>query len=42
MIAFAILVALRMGAEETMMATQFGGEYAVYAARTKRLIPGVW
>jgi protein-S-isoprenylcysteine O-methyltransferase Ste14 len=41
-IAFAVLLALRVGAEERMMAEQFGGEYAAYSARTKRLIPGVW
>jgi protein-S-isoprenylcysteine O-methyltransferase Ste14 len=41
-IAFAVLLALRIGAEERMMAEQFGAEYAAYSARTKRLIPGVW
>jgi protein-S-isoprenylcysteine O-methyltransferase Ste14 len=41
-VAFAVLLALRIGAEERMMAQQFGGEYAAYSARTKRLIPGVW
>ena len=40
--AFAILFALRIGAEERMMAQQFGAEYVAYAARTKRLIPRVW
>ena len=34
-----ILFALRVGAEERMMAQQFGNEYAAYTARTKRLIP---
>ena len=42
LIAFAILLALRLHAEERMMIGQFGGEYRVYSARTKRLIPGVW
>jgi protein-S-isoprenylcysteine O-methyltransferase Ste14 len=42
LIAFAVLFALRIGAEERMMAEQFGAEYAAYAARTKRLIPRVW
>ena len=42
LIAFSVLIALRIGAEETMMAKQFGDEYAAYSARTKRLIPGVW
>jgi protein-S-isoprenylcysteine O-methyltransferase Ste14 len=40
--AFAVLLALRLGAEERMMAEQFGDEYAAYSARTKRLVPGVW
>ena len=42
LIAFAILLALRLPAEERMMVEEFGGEYAQYAARTNRLIPGVW
>src|SRR5712691_7013928 len=42
LVAFAILFALRVGAEEGMMAQQFGSEYAAYTARTKRLIPHVW
>ena len=42
LIAFAILFALRVGAEERMMVERFGAEYAAYIARTKRLIPGVW
>ena len=42
MIALALLVPLRLGAEEKMMAGQFGEEYAAYSARTKRLVPGVW
>jgi protein-S-isoprenylcysteine O-methyltransferase Ste14 len=42
LIAFAILLALRLRAEERMMDERFGGEYAAYSARTKRLIPGVW
>src|SRR6202165_1817651 len=33
-VAFAVLLALRMGAEERMMAQQCGGEYAAYSART--------
>ena len=41
-IAFAVLVALRVRAEERMMVQQFGDEYAAYAARTKRLVPRVW
>jgi protein-S-isoprenylcysteine O-methyltransferase Ste14 len=42
LIAFAILCALRVRAEERMMGDQFGDEYAAYSARTKRLIPGLW
>jgi protein-S-isoprenylcysteine O-methyltransferase Ste14 len=42
LIAFTILFALRLRAEERMMLEGFGAEYAAYSARTKRLIPGVW
>jgi protein-S-isoprenylcysteine O-methyltransferase Ste14 len=42
LVAFAILFTLRVHAEEQMMSDTFGDEYATYAARTKRLIPGVW
>jgi len=42
LIAFAVLFALRVRAEERMMVEQFGDEYATYADRTKRLVPGVW
>ena len=42
LIAFAILLALRVHAEERMMVREFGDDYALYSARTKRLIPGVW
>lgn len=41
-IAFGVLLALRVGAEERMMAQEFGAEYAAYSARTKRLVPGIW
>jgi len=41
-IAFAILFALRVRPEEEMMVDEFGDQYAAYAARTKRLVPGVW
>ena len=41
-VALTVLLALRIGAEERMMAQQFGIEYAAYTARTKRLIPHVW
>jgi protein-S-isoprenylcysteine O-methyltransferase Ste14 len=42
LIAFGILFTLRVHAEEQMMSDAFGDEYATYAARTKRLVPGVW
>jgi protein-S-isoprenylcysteine O-methyltransferase Ste14 len=42
LIAFAILFAFRVAAEERMMLERFGDEYAKYMARTKRLLPGVW
>ena len=41
-VAMALLIALRMGREERMMREQFGKDYEVYQATTKRLIPGVW
>ena len=42
LIAFALLFALRVRAEERMMMERFGAEYAAYSARTSRLVPGVW
>jgi len=42
LVALAILFTLRVHAEEQMMSDTFGDEYATYAARTKRLVPGVW
>ena len=42
LVAFGILFALRIGAEERMMLETFGDEYAAYRARTKRLVPGIW
>jgi protein-S-isoprenylcysteine O-methyltransferase Ste14 len=42
LVAFAVLFALRVRAEERMMLEQFGDEYTAYIARTKRLVPGVW
>jgi protein-S-isoprenylcysteine O-methyltransferase Ste14 len=42
LVAFTILFALRVHAEERMMTDVFGDEYTTYAARTKRLVPGVW
>jgi protein-S-isoprenylcysteine O-methyltransferase Ste14 len=37
-----LLVALRIGPEERMMREEFGAAWDAYAARTKRLLPGVW
>jgi protein-S-isoprenylcysteine O-methyltransferase Ste14 len=42
LVALAVLFALRIRAEESMMLEQFGDEYTAYMARTKRLVPGVW
>ena len=42
LVAFGILFVFRLRAEERMMLRQFGAEYESYAARTKRLVPGVW
>ena len=42
LVAFGILFALRIGAEERMMLETFGDEYAAYRASTKRLVPGIW
>lgn len=42
LVPFTLLFALRVDAEERMMIEEFGDEYVAYAARTKRLIPGVW
>ncbi len=42
LVAFGILLALRLGREERMMTDQFGEEYVEYVGRTKRLLPGVW
>ncbi len=42
LVAFGLLFALRVRAEERMMLDEFGKEYEEYMARTKRLVPGVW
>src|SRR4030095_14827807 len=41
-VAFGILFAFRIRAEESMMLETFGDEYAAYVARTKLLVPGIW
>lgn len=42
LITLALLFLSRIRSEEQMMLEEFGRDYQVYAARTKRLIPGVW
>jgi protein-S-isoprenylcysteine O-methyltransferase Ste14 len=42
LVAFGILFALRISAEERMMLQAFGDEYAAYMASTKLLVPGIW
>jgi protein-S-isoprenylcysteine O-methyltransferase Ste14 len=42
LVAFGILFALRIGAEERMMLETFGDEYEAYMGRTKLLLPGIW
>lgn len=42
LVAFSIMFAARLRAEERMMRERFGAEYEAYALRTKRLIPGIW
>jgi protein-S-isoprenylcysteine O-methyltransferase Ste14 len=39
---FTLLFALRVRREERMMIDTFGDDYVAYAARTKRLVPGLW
>ena len=42
LVAVALLFALRVGREETLMREQFGHAYETYMSRTKRLVPGLW
>ena len=42
LVVMVLLFVSRIGAEERMMRETFGDEYALYMAKTKRLIPGVW
>jgi protein-S-isoprenylcysteine O-methyltransferase Ste14 len=37
-----LVFAIRLNPEEELMTEHFKGEYEAYAARTKRLVPGVW
>jgi len=41
-VAFVILFAFRVRAEERMMLEEFGKHYEAYMAKTRRLVPGVW
>lgn len=40
--AMLLLFLVRLGPEERLVRSRFGAEWDAYAARTKRLIPGVW
>jgi protein-S-isoprenylcysteine O-methyltransferase Ste14 len=42
LVAFVMLFAGRVGAEEAMMRAQFGDEYQAYMSRTQRLAPWIW
>jgi protein-S-isoprenylcysteine O-methyltransferase Ste14 len=42
LLAFLLMFALRIGAEERMMQGRFGDAYIDYIRRTQRLIPGLW
>ncbi|MCB9920177.1 MAG: isoprenylcysteine carboxylmethyltransferase family protein [Planctomycetes bacterium] len=42
LLAMVLITALRLGPEERMMREAFGAEYDAYAARTRRLLPGIW
>jgi protein-S-isoprenylcysteine O-methyltransferase Ste14 len=42
LVSFGILFAFRVRVEEQMMVDVFGDAYVTYAAKTKRLVPGVW
>jgi protein-S-isoprenylcysteine O-methyltransferase Ste14 len=42
LVAMLVLFAFRVRAEERLMLDRFGGDYAAYMARTKRLVPGAW
>jgi protein-S-isoprenylcysteine O-methyltransferase Ste14 len=42
LVGFGVLYFGRVGREERMMLDAFGDEYRAYAARTRRIIPGVY
>lgn len=41
-VAMVLLFVFRLGPEESMMRARFPAEWEAYAARTKRLVPGIW
>jgi protein-S-isoprenylcysteine O-methyltransferase Ste14 len=41
-VAMVLIFVFRLGPEERMMLEEFGKDYDLYRARTKRLIPGIW
>jgi protein-S-isoprenylcysteine O-methyltransferase Ste14 len=42
LLAFLVMLAVRLGREETMMLNKLGEAYGEYMKRTKRLIPHLW
>lgn len=42
LVAFVLMFVFRLRPEERMMSEKFGQPYQDYAAKTKRLIPGIW
>jgi protein-S-isoprenylcysteine O-methyltransferase Ste14 len=40
--AYILMFSFRVGPEEQMMLQQFGDRYAIYMAKSQRLIPGIW
>ena len=42
LITFGVLFVFRIRHEEKMMLEEFGDVYAIYMAKTKRLVPGIW
>lgn len=42
LVVMSLLFVVRLGPEERLMRETFGARYDEYAARTKRLVPGVW
>jgi protein-S-isoprenylcysteine O-methyltransferase Ste14 len=42
LLAFLLMLTLRLGREEDMMRDKFGDTYVAYVGKTKRLISGIW